>query len=124
MRVLDKTTEPELQRSDNCKYMVCVGGYPRATMPTFAEAAARARDLTWFEPDDDLSIYEVETGIHFDIHAAIAETRRSSSDSLSNSGFRLTERTLWIGSWAAPYGFGASSSTDRRRYGQVRRCFD
>lgn len=66
MRILDKTTEPELHRSDNCKYMVCVGGYPHATMPTFAEAAARAWDLSWFEPEDDLSIYEVETGIHFD----------------------------------------------------------
>ena len=67
MRVLDKTMEPELHRSDNCKYMVCVGGYPRATMPTFAEAAARAWDLSRFEPDDDVSIYEVETGIYFDI---------------------------------------------------------
>lgn len=49
------------------KYMVCVGGYPREAASTFAEAEARACDLLWFEPDGDFSIYEVETGIHFDV---------------------------------------------------------
>jgi hypothetical protein len=49
------------------KYMVCVGGYPREALSTFAEAEARAWDLLRFEPRGDFSIYEVETGIHFDV---------------------------------------------------------
>lgn len=49
------------------KYMVCVGGYPREALPTFAAAERRAWDLLRVEPKGDFSIYEVETGIHFDI---------------------------------------------------------
>jgi len=49
------------------KYMVCVGGYPRETARSLAEAEARAWDLARIEPDADWSVYEVETGIHFDI---------------------------------------------------------
>jgi len=51
-------------------YMVCAGGYPREALPTFAAAEARAWDLAWFEPESDFTIYEVETGIHFDLPKA------------------------------------------------------
>ncbi|MCW2283690.1 hypothetical protein M2323_001878 [Rhodoblastus acidophilus] len=47
--------------------MVCVGGYPRAALPSFAAAERRAWDLLRVEPLCDVSIYEVETGIHFDV---------------------------------------------------------
>jgi hypothetical protein len=49
------------------KYMVCAGGYPLATMNTFAAAVARARQLRRLGSDYDYSIYEVDTRIHFDV---------------------------------------------------------
>jgi hypothetical protein len=59
--------EPDARRRGKAsrKYMVCVGGYPRDSAPTFVEAEARAWDLLLSEPDGDFSIYEVATGIHF-----------------------------------------------------------
>jgi hypothetical protein len=66
MRVFD-ITDAESRQGDRGKYMVYVGGYPRETMPTFEEAAARAWELSSFEQDDDFSIYEVDTWIHFDV---------------------------------------------------------
>jgi hypothetical protein len=61
--------EAEARRSGKAPgaYMVCAGGYPREAAATFAQAAARASDLLRYEPDADLSIYEVETGIHFNV---------------------------------------------------------
>jgi len=52
------------------KYMVCIGGYPTATLDSFADAADRAREMVWRHPDGDFSIYEIETGIHFDLPRA------------------------------------------------------
>jgi hypothetical protein len=61
--------EPRAPQDDAApgKYMVCVGGYPREAAPTFAAAEARACDLLRFAPEGDVSIYEVETGIHFEV---------------------------------------------------------
>jgi hypothetical protein len=49
------------------KYVVCAGGSSLGRLPTFAAAAARARGFRRFAPADEISIYEVETGIHFDV---------------------------------------------------------
>lgn len=51
------------------EYLVCVGGYPVANLPSFSAAAkaAQARMSKRFGSDDDFSIYEIETGIHFDV---------------------------------------------------------
>jgi hypothetical protein len=49
------------------KYLVCAGGYPLAKRPIFAAAANLARAFAWIMPDSDVTIYEIETGIHFDV---------------------------------------------------------
>jgi len=49
------------------RYIVCSGGYPLARLPTFAAAAAQARVLGCFMSNGEISIYEVETGIHYDV---------------------------------------------------------
>jgi hypothetical protein len=36
-------------------------------MSSFEAAVARAWELSWSESGDDFSIYEVETGIHFEV---------------------------------------------------------
>jgi len=53
--------------SDN--YAICVGGYPVVYKPTFAAAAeaARATMIRRRDAPGDVSIYEVETGIHFEV---------------------------------------------------------
>ncbi|MBB4196617.1 hypothetical protein GGD83_000388 [Rhodoblastus sphagnicola] len=47
--------------------MVCIGGYPRVIVDSFAEAAAQASEMSWRHPDGDFTVYEIETGIHFDL---------------------------------------------------------
>ena len=47
--------------------IVYFGGYPLARLPTFAAAAAQARVLGCFMSNGEISINEVETGIHFDV---------------------------------------------------------
>lgn len=63
--------EDDCARSENStgKYLVCAGGYPLASLPSFEAAAreAQTRQLIWSGTGDDLSIYEVETGIHFGV---------------------------------------------------------
>jgi hypothetical protein len=51
------------------KYLVCVGGYPIMKLPSFSAAveAAQAKISNWLGPEDDFSIYQIDTGIHFDI---------------------------------------------------------
>ena len=51
------------------KYLLCVGGYPLAKLPSFTAAAeaAQERMSDLFELNDDFSIYEIETGIHFEV---------------------------------------------------------
>jgi len=53
-------------------YAICVGGYPLAYHSTFAAAAEAAKAALPRRDglDDDISIYEVETGIHFEVPAA------------------------------------------------------
>jgi hypothetical protein len=50
-------------------YAICVGGYPLAYRPTFAAAAeaARAAMSARRRAAEDVSIYEVRTGIHFEV---------------------------------------------------------
>ncbi len=62
-------TENDWSGSGNSaeKFMVCAGGYPVSKLPTFAAAAAHARMVLIYRSDEDISIYEVATGIHFDI---------------------------------------------------------
>lgn len=58
------------------KFIVCAGGYPLSRLPTFAAAAEQASVFVKFMPSGEISIYEVETGIHFDA----AETGRITRD--------------------------------------------
>ena len=62
-------SEPRSRRGDSRagEYVLCVGGYPRQAMSSFEAAVARAWELSWSESGDDFSIYEVETGIHFEV---------------------------------------------------------
>lgn len=65
----EPSSADEKSRSEKVsgKYMVCVGGYPREALPSYAAAESRAWELLRLEPRGDFSIYEVETGIHFDV---------------------------------------------------------
>ncbi|MCW2283357.1 hypothetical protein M2323_001229 [Rhodoblastus acidophilus] len=49
------------------RFIVCAGGYPLSHQSTFAAAADQARVFVKFMPSSEISIYEVETGIHFDV---------------------------------------------------------
>lgn len=67
MRGFDEAVSESAQGGAPGAYMVCIGGYPRESAPSFAAAAARALTMARFEADADFPIYEVETGIHFDV---------------------------------------------------------
>jgi hypothetical protein len=49
------------------EFMVCDGGYPRAESSSFVDALMVARKMQRFAPDNQFSIYQVSTGIHFDV---------------------------------------------------------
>lgn len=51
------------------KFVVCLGGYPVIDQPTFAAATEAAWAMLSREGGavDDVSIYEIQTGIHFDL---------------------------------------------------------
>jgi hypothetical protein len=49
------------------QYLVCEGGYKHVEASTFQDAVGLAKRIRWFSPDGAFSIYEVKTGIHFDV---------------------------------------------------------
>jgi hypothetical protein len=49
------------------RFIVCAGAYPLSRLPTFAAAAEQASAFVRFMASGEISIYEVETGIHFDV---------------------------------------------------------
>lgn len=49
------------------QYLVCEGGYTRGEAPTFQQAVTMAKRMRWFSPEGAFSIYEVRTGIHFEV---------------------------------------------------------
>ena len=49
------------------QYVVCEGGYRQVEASTFQDAVGLAKRIRWFSPDGAFSIYEVQTGIHFEV---------------------------------------------------------
>ncbi|PPQ36935.1 hypothetical protein SAMN06265338_10987 [Rhodoblastus acidophilus] len=49
------------------RYLVCEGGYKHGAASTYQDAVALAKKMRWFSPEGAFSIYEVQTGIHFDV---------------------------------------------------------
>jgi hypothetical protein len=60
---------PSTRKEGVEKFIVCAGGYPLSRLPTFAAAAEQASAFVRFMPSGEFSIYDVETGIHFDVPA-------------------------------------------------------
>lgn len=61
--------EPSTRQKLAEQFIVCAGGYPLSRPATFAAAAKQASAFVRFMPSGDISIYEVQTGIHFDVPA-------------------------------------------------------
>ncbi|MCW2285508.1 hypothetical protein M2323_003349 [Rhodoblastus acidophilus] len=73
------------EKSDE-RYFVCDGGYRVGEAATFEEAVTLAKRLRWLSPDGAFSIYEVRTGIHFEV------PRSTFTDDLA----RLASPSPWL----------------------------
>lgn len=51
----------------NAKFLVCLNGYPQMSASTFDEAMLAAQMLNPIFVEESATIYEVETGVHFDV---------------------------------------------------------
>jgi hypothetical protein len=52
------------------EFIACLNGYPQASATTFESAVALAQEFWLFTSEQTLSIYEVQTGIHYDLDLA------------------------------------------------------
>jgi len=62
----DRVDIMRLQTAER-KFLICLNGYPEVWAATFDDAVDKARRIWPRSPDVSISIYEIETRIHFNL---------------------------------------------------------
>jgi hypothetical protein len=67
------------------EFITCLNGYPQAPADTFESAIALAHEFWLFRSEQAISIYDVRTGIHYDLDLAVMITSRQLWDGIHAS---------------------------------------